>query len=503
MKQKLYHIVIYCIIACVAMMGIAVPTTAMAATKKTLVIDGKTRMTYEGPYGKIELDGKLLTNLPMPALMIDKDAQGNGSYIVPVREVFEGAGANVIWDADRHYITITYNKDTITLQVGSYSAYINGNESKLLAAPRMIAYEGDKNAKVMVPVRFIMEAMNKDVSYNDKTQTVIVKAKTNTTPSTPTTPTTPTTPSDSALPVSTTYHATSYYHNSTLTAALVEFTNAVPSYQVMELDNPHRIVIDVAGSDASAATKKIGDGVVTEIRIGKQPNNVTRIVVESPKKLYYKVAKVKSGKTVGIRLSQTPIPKESGIVMIDPGHGGNTGSSVKVGSTTYWEDAFTLSMGRKIYDSLKSKGVPVYLTRDSNVALDLYDRPELGNLFGASLFLSVHCNKFTTESANGTETLYYNKSYTGSISAKDYAQAIQNAMVNVLGTRNRGLKDGSKMVVINRATMPSVIAETAFISNTGDRTKLLSDDMQNKLSWGIADAIVTLFQKAGVTISKG
>ena len=283
----------------------------------------------------------------------------------------------------------------------------------------------------------------------------------------------------------------------------MEFTNAVPSYQVMELDNPHRIVIDVAGSDASAATKKIGDGVVTEIRIGKQPNNVTRIVVESPKKLYYKVAKVKSGKTVGIRLSQTPIPKESGIVMIDPGHGGNTGSSVKVGSTTYWEDAFTLSMGRKIYDSLKSKGVPVYLTRDSNVALDLYDRPELGNLFGASLFLSVHCNKFTTESANGTETLYYNKSYTGSISAKDYAQAIQNAMVNVLGTRNRGLKDGSKMVVINRATMPSVIAETAFISNTGDRTKLLSDDMQNKLSLGIADAIVTLFKKAGVTISKG
>jgi len=457
---------------------------AMAATSKTLVINGGQEISYTGPYGNIQIDGNLITNMPMPALMLD-----DGRYVVPVREVFEAAGATVNWNSSNSSIVITYADKTISLRIGSKNAYINSGQYSLDAMPRMVAYKGDVSAKVMVPVRFIMEAMNKDVSYDASTQTVIVKAAS----------------SAGTVAATSSYKATTYYHNSTLTAAFVEFNNAVSSYKVQELTNPYRLVIDIAGSTCGGDKKTIGDGTVTEVRIGQMDGNVTRIVVESPNKLYYKVAKVKKNKMIGIRLSQSKIPDESGVVMIDPGHGGSdSGATTTSNGVSYRESNFTLAISKKIYTFLKTNGVPVYLTRDSDATLALYDRPEFGNLFGAELFLCVHCNMFTKASANGTETLCYNTKVTSSkIDSKVYAQSMQDAMVKALGTTNRGLTDGSKMVVINSTTMPSVLVETAFLSNSSDLAKLKDPTTQGKLAGALADAILGVLQKYNIIISQG
>ena len=338
----------------------------------------------------------------------------------------------------------------------------------------------------MVPVRFIMEAMDKNVSYDASTQTVVVNAA-----------------SSSSTDATTSYKGLSYYHNSTLTAALVEFNSAVSSYKVQELSNPYRIVIDVQGATGYSDSQTFNDGTVTQVRVGQMDGNVTRIVVESPNKLYYRVAKVKKDKMIGIRLSSSKIPDESGVVMIDPGHGGNSGASVKVDGTTYREDDYTLAIAKRMYGFLINNGVPAYLTRDSNVALLLYDRPELANLFGAEVFISIHCNKFTTASASGTETMYYNKTTNSKIDAKVYAQAMQDAMVKALGTTNRGLVDGSKLVVNNCSTMPSILVETAFLSNSSDLAKLQNPTTQGKLAGALADAVLGVLQKYNITISQG
>ena len=61
---------------------------------------------------------------------------------------------------------------------------------------------------------------------------------------------------------------------------------------------------------------------------------------------------------------------------------------------------------------------------------------------------------------------------------------------DALGTQNRGRVDGSAMYVIRKVDMPSVIVETAFITNPSDRAKLADPAMQEKAAQAIAQGIL-------------
>lgn len=82
------------------------------------------------------------------------------------------------------------------------------------------------------------------------------------------------------------------------------------------------------------------------------------------------------------------------------------------------------------------------------------------NDFGADYFISIHCNSATNKQARGTETFYYK----GTEKGKKLAQAINNEIVNTLGTKNRGIKTGNYYVLRN-TTAPAVLVECEFISN--------------------------------------
>jgi len=93
-----------------------------------------------------------------------------------------------------------------------------------------------------------------------------------------------------------------------------------------------------------------------------------------------------------------------------------------------------------------------------------------GNKSKSDLFISVHCNSFSNQSANGIETLYYPTSSKG----KKLAQCVQNALVKTTKLTNRGIKPRTDLYVLKSTVAPAILVECAFISNTNEE-KLLKE----------------------------
>lgn len=83
----------------------------------------------------------------------------NGTTLVPFRAIFEKLGLTVGWNADTQTVTGTRERFSITMQIGSTSALVNGKTTELSLAPRII------NGSTFVPLRFIGEATGRDVEW--------------------------------------------------------------------------------------------------------------------------------------------------------------------------------------------------------------------------------------------------------------------------------------------------------------------------------------------------
>lgn len=89
--------------------------------------------------------------------------------MVPMRAIFEKAGANVIWDGDTQtVIAVKGNVDAtcVTLQIGNTSAFVNNTAIALDKAAEIV------NDRTMVPLRFVMESLGANVTWDSDTQTV-------------------------------------------------------------------------------------------------------------------------------------------------------------------------------------------------------------------------------------------------------------------------------------------------------------------------------------------
>ena len=88
-------------------------------------------------------------------------------------------------------------------------------------------------------------------------------------------------------------------------------------------------------------------------------------------------------------------------VVLDPGHGGKDPGNVNNG---YYEKTITLAISKKVAALLnKEPDVNVSLTRDRDVAVDLYARGPIANKRGADVFVSIHCDEHDSN-AHGAGT---------------------------------------------------------------------------------------------------
>lgn len=176
------------------------------------------------------------------------------------------------------------------------------------------------------------------------------------------------------------------------------------------------------------------------------------------------------------------------IIVIDPGHGGRDPGAV--GSLVMEKDV-ALKASLMLERELEKLGFKVYMTRSTDVYINLSDRASMAQSINADAFVSIHTNAHTGSSANGIEVLYGNTSMR---SDKGLAEIMQREMVRAMGGRDRGTAHRPRLVVLRETTMPSVLVELGFISNPEEQKKLASDAYLQKSAEAMAKAIVEFFK---------
>lgn len=180
------------------------------------------------------------------------------------------------------------------------------------------------------------------------------------------------------------------------------------------------------------------------------------------------------------------------LIVIDAGHGGkDPGAISKIAAANgLKEKDLVLSIALKVKQRLESLGYQVYLTRDYDTYIDLYNRAGIANELGADAFLSIHANS-AAASANGVEMLYADDER----ESLALAVALQSALVKATGARDRGEVVRGNLVVLRETTMPAVLAEVGFISNEAEVKKLMQTDYIQKIVEGLTQGIVNYFVK--------
>lgn len=182
-------------------------------------------------------------------------------------------------------------------------------------------------------------------------------------------------------------------------------------------------------------------------------------------------------------------------ICIDPGHGGSDPGAI--GPTGTKEKDNTLAISLLLRDRLECNGATVVMTRetdkdasypDATADEELGARVDIANEAGTDIFVSIHNDSFTNQTASGTTTYHY-----GDGESARLAGAIQKCLVDEMGTRDRGSRFAS-FYVIRYTDMPAILVEAAFISNPEEEVLLASVDGRYKAADSIFRGIVKYFK---------
>ncbi len=214
-------------------------------------------------------------------------------------------------------------------------------------------------------------------------------------------------------------------------------------------------------------------------------------------------------------------PKPIETICIDPGHGGEDLGAI--GRSKLQEKNVTLQISLKLKKLIESKtGLRVIMTHDKDTEVSLNTRASIANNQLAQMFISIHANSSFRKSAYGSETYFvslqatdpeslelaqkenqnmedpgeaiksdelkmilWNMAQTEHIrESSKLAEYIQNELNELLGTRNRGVKQAPFRVLM-RTAMPAVLIETVFISNGSEEKKLQNEEFLDKIAFAI------------------
>lgn len=196
------------------------------------------------------------------------------------------------------------------------------------------------------------------------------------------------------------------------------------------------------------------------------------------------------------------LPVSGKTVVIDAGHGKpDEGAQSSRGTT---EAETNLKIALKLQNLLEQSGSSVILTRSDENAIydldaktlkqkkisDIHNRVKIGNESSADIFVSIHLNKIPQQQYDGWQTFYNVQNQDG----QKLAVAIQNNLNKAIQKENnRVAKSIDNIYIVKHVEIPTTIVECGFLSNPDEEKKLLEDEYQNRLAWGIYNGIIDYF----------
>ncbi|MBI5485303.1 MAG: N-acetylmuramoyl-L-alanine amidase [Deltaproteobacteria bacterium] len=284
-------------------------------------------------------------------------------------------------------------------------------------------------------------------------------------------------------------------------------TENIKDFKVFPLSDPARLIIDVRGERPAEITR-------LEQSISAMPE---KTVISRPEEAPVIVEKK-------VKPPKKPIISKIRRVVVDPGHGGHDPGAV--GPSGIQEKDVVLAIGLRLRELFKEElGLDVVMTRSTDVFIPLEERTAIANKVNADLFLSVHANAAPIRSAAGIETYYLNLAKTDKVAqlaAKENGTSLEKVSVlqailfdlmanyklndsahladevqkalhkriraGYSDVKNLGVKQGPFYVLVG-ATMPSILVETAFLSNAQEESRLKDPAYLEMTAEGILDGV--------------
>ena len=221
--------------------------------------------------------------------------------------------------------------------------------------------------------------------------------------------------------------------------------------------------------------------------------------------------------------------RQDRIIVIDPGHGGDDPGAIGWARTR--EKDVVLKISKKLRDILnKKEGYRAFLTRGGDYYVPFSKRLKIAREYGADLFLSIHADAARNRSARGmsiyclstsgasteaakllakkenladiiggtpngdgkdeSDPIVLNMFQTNTINvSKTYATSVLKNMKSVLSLKFSTVQ-GAPFRVLKLPEIPSLLVETAYISNKTEENLLRSSHYQTRIAESLASAIV-------------
>lgn len=179
------------------------------------------------------------------------------------------------------------------------------------------------------------------------------------------------------------------------------------------------------------------------------------------------------------------VPGSKGIVVVDAGHGGFDGGAADENGML--EKDLNLQISYKLKDELELRGYSVKLTRPDDEFVGLTERASIANsLDNPVCLISIHqnSNEESEGGASGMEAWTYDREW-----CKELGDAVVEAAASKTGARNRGTYFRKNLVVTSKTTMPAIIFECGYLTDSAETDKLWNAEYQELIAEGIVDGI--------------
>ena len=316
------------------------------------------------------------------------------------------------------------------------------------------------------------------------------------------------------------------------------------------LSDPHRVVIDLQNTEPFAQFPQppLRNGHVQVMRHG-QHGGFLRVVLDLKQQALAKSFLLAPNKHYGHRLvvdvydaerqqavinEKTPASGFRDIVVaVDAGHGGEDPGAIGPAGTH--EKTVVLQIARKLVEAInRERGMRAVLTRTGDYYLPLRKRIELARRHKADLFISIHADAFTNRRVSGSSVYVLSNrgasseharwlaerenasDLIGGVSLDDKDSLLASVLLDLSQTASleasidvaeevlAGLKKVGKVhkpgvesagfAVLKSPDIPSLLVETAFISNPQEEKRLRTSAYQHKLAQALATGVKRYFE---------
>jgi N-acetylmuramoyl-L-alanine amidase len=320
-------------------------------------------------------------------------------------------------------------------------------------------------------------------------------------------------------------------------------------HSLLMLKNPDRVVLDVSAAHlAATAQRPPAAGVVKEVRMARRPSGELRVVLDLTRPIRAKSFLATPNDRYGYRLvvdlggavaADAPIKAEHArpeardlIIAIDAGHGGEDPGAIGMHGTR--EKDVTLAIARALERYIDAEpGMRAVLTRNGDYFVPLRDRMRRARAQQADLFVSIHADSIRDRAVDGSSVYILSQrgatseaarwlaerenaadliggvsledkgdllasvlldlSQTASLSASETAAEHVLHQLNLVGEVRKPLVQQAGFMVLKSPDIPSMLVETAYISNPAEEQRLRGVAHQGKLAAAIHQGLKEYF----------